>query len=36
MRSARVSIEKRNGYSVGVIDNPISENAIKKALSEFP
>jgi hypothetical protein len=36
VRSARVRIEKRDGYSVGVLDQPISEDAIKKALSEFP
>jgi hypothetical protein len=35
-RFTRVRIEKRDGYSVGVLDHPISEAAIKKALSEFP
>jgi hypothetical protein len=35
-RLARVRIEKRDGYSVGVLDRPISEDAIKGALSEFP
>ncbi|MGO8696272.1 MAG: hypothetical protein ACLQVY_00940 [Limisphaerales bacterium] len=35
-RPVKVRIEKRDGYSVGVLDRPISEGAIKEALSEFP
>jgi phage FluMu protein gp41 len=33
---AKVRIKKRDGYSVGVLDHPISEAAIKQAVSEFP
>lgn len=33
---AKVRIEKRGGYSVGVLDRPISEAALKEALDEFP
>jgi phage FluMu protein gp41 len=35
-RPAKVRIEKRCGYSVGVLDRPINEDAIKETLSEFP
>ncbi len=35
-RPVRVRILKKGGYSVGVIGRPISEEAIKRALSEFP
>ena len=35
-RRARVKIEKRGGYSVGVLDRPINEAALKEALAEFP
>ena len=35
-RPARVRIKKCDGYSVGVLDHPINESAIKEALSEFP
>jgi hypothetical protein len=35
-RPAKVRIEKRGRYSVGVLDRPISEQAILEALSEFP
>lgn len=35
-RPARVRIEKRGTYSVGVLNRPISEDAIREALSEFP
>jgi len=31
-----VKVEKRAGYSVGVSDQPISSEAIKEALAEFP
>lgn len=35
-RPAKVRIQKQGEYSVGVLDHPISEQAIKQALSEFP
>jgi hypothetical protein len=35
-RHTRVRIEKRDGYSVGILDKPIDEQAIKDALSAFP
>jgi len=33
---ANVSIEKRGGFSVGVLDHPIDEQALADALNEFP
>ena len=35
-RPAKVRFEKRNGRTVGVTDQPISLQAIKEALTEFP
>jgi hypothetical protein len=35
-RSSRVRFEKRNGYTVGVSDQPVNEQAIRDALDEFP
>lgn len=35
-RPAKVRFEKRNGRTVGVTDRPISLEAIKEALAEFP
>ena len=35
-RPARVRIEKRGKYHVGVLDRPIREVALKEALAEFP
>ena len=35
-RPAKVRIEKRGRFSVGVLDRPISEAALKEALDEFP
>ena len=35
-RPAKVRIEKRGGFSVGVTDAPINEAAIKELLDEFP
>ena len=35
-RPAKVRFEKRNGRTVGVTDRPISLQAIKGALAEFP
>ena len=32
----RVRFEKRNGYTVGVSDQPVSEVAIREALADFP
>jgi hypothetical protein len=33
---SRVRFEKRNGYTVGISDRPVSEQAIRDALDEFP
>jgi hypothetical protein len=33
---ATVIIEKREGFSVGVLGRPIDEQALKDALAEFP
>ena len=33
---SRVRFEKRNGYPVGISDQPVSEQAIRDALDEFP
>ncbi len=33
---AKVRIEKRGQYRVGVLDRPISEDALKEALADFP
>ena len=35
-RPAKVRIEKRAGFSVGVLDRPINEKALAEALNEFP
>jgi hypothetical protein len=35
-RVSRVRFEKRNGYTVGVSDQPVSEAAIREALADFP
>ena len=35
-KRARVRIEKRAGYTVGITDQPINEQALKEALAEFP
>ena len=35
-QAARVRFEKRNGYTVGVSDQPVSEAAIRAALDDFP
>ena len=35
-RSAKVRIEKRGQYHVGVLDRPINEEALKEVLAEFP
>ena len=34
--AAKVRIEKRGKYHVGVLDRPIQEAALKEALAEFP
>ena len=36
LRPAKVRFEKRDGYTVGVSDQPVSMEAIKEALAEFP
>ncbi len=33
---ATVKVEKRNGFSVGVLDHPIDDQALAEALREFP
>ncbi len=33
---AKVRIEKRGPYHVGVLDHPITEQALKEALAKFP
>lgn len=35
-RPARVKFVKRNGYTVGVSDQPVSEAAIREALADSP
>ena len=35
-RRARVKIEKRGRFSVGVSNQPVDEQALKEALAEFP
>jgi hypothetical protein len=35
-KPANVTIEKKDGFTVGVLDQPIDEQAIKEALNEFP
>ncbi|HEY3855987.1 MAG TPA: hypothetical protein VGO67_16485 [Verrucomicrobiae bacterium] len=35
-KAAKVRIEKRGRYYVGVLDKPINEEALKEALAEFP
>ena len=33
---SKVRFVKKDGYTVGITDQPIDEQAIKEALSEFP
>ena len=35
-QSATVRIEKKAGFTVGVLDRPIDEKALSEALNEFP
>jgi hypothetical protein len=35
-RIAKVRIEKRGQFHVGVLDHPINEEALKDAIAEFP
>ena len=35
-RVRRVRFVKRNGYTVGASDQPVSEEAIREALADFP
>lgn len=35
-KPAKVRIEKRGKFSVGILDRPIDEQALKEALSDFP
>jgi hypothetical protein len=34
--TAKVRIEKRGQYHVGILDHPINEDALKVAVAEFP
>ena len=34
--AAKVRIEKRGQYHVGILDRPINEEALKEAVAEFP
>jgi hypothetical protein len=34
--AAKVRIEKRGQFHVGVLDHPINEEALKEAVAEFP
>jgi len=34
--AAKVRIEKRGQYHVGVLDHPVNEEALKDAVAEFP
>jgi hypothetical protein len=36
MRPAKVKLRKKDGFTVGELDHPIDEAALKKALAEFP
>ena len=35
-RPAKVTLVKEGGFTVGVLDRPINEEALKEALAEFP
>ena len=35
-RTAVVRIEKKEGFTVGVLDRPIDDKALSEALNEFP
>ena len=35
-RPCKVRLEKHRGYTVGVLDRPINQQALKAALAEFP
>jgi hypothetical protein len=35
-RPAKVTVEKREGFSVWATDQPVSEEAIREALADFP
>jgi hypothetical protein len=35
-KPAKVTVQKKNGFSIWETDQPISEEAIRKALAEFP
>jgi hypothetical protein len=36
VRSAKVRIQKKDGFTVGKLDHSIDEAALKEALAEFP
>jgi hypothetical protein len=35
-QSVNVRIEKKDGFTVGILDRPIDEQALSEALNEFP
>ncbi len=35
-RPARVKVEKRGGFSVGILNHPIDDEALREALAELP
>lgn len=35
-KSAKVRFVKKDGFTVGITDQPVSEEAIKEALADFP
>ena len=36
VRPAKVTLRKKDGFTVGELDHPIDEAALKEALAEFP
>ena len=36
IRPVNVTVEQRGGFSVGILDRPIDEQALAEALKEFP
>ena len=35
-KTAKVTVEKKEEYTVGILDRPIDEKAFREALDEFP
>ena len=36
LETGKVTIEQRGGFSVGVLEHPINEQALAEALNDFP